>query len=846
MKNNKKKWKKILHNMRLHFLVFIILLVIGGISFGLIRTVLLKNSQDLGTSLAVSSASEMQNKLTVYETLLSFGEERISMQIQGENMERDLENWMQLYFNCIINVLGGETVDPYAVVNGKIFAANPWEGDIGYDYTNTDWYQQAVEADGNVIFTDVYTDAIYQKPVITLAQKSNVQDAVIAFDIFPENFRFETTEIELPEGGSFFLCDRKGTLVYSQTDLAAGETQEQEYLSSLFQSIKSGEQSQYDSSFIDTDGYRRGVYYKEMPNGWLSIITIPYSSILGDLNQFMAGFVVFFSLFFLILLFIAWRDIRVHWQMERTNETVRVLGNSYYAIYRVDYARDTYEMIKGSNYMRERIGSTGQYRQLLRTMTEVIEEDACQEYMESFSLENIQHLVEKRIRDFGGDFLRKFDDEYRWVNIRVLFDESLAPEEVVLCFREVDQEKRQQLQERKLLKNSLEASRQSEKSKQAFFSNMSHDMRTPLNAIIGLSELAERDVSQPERVKEYLRKIEISSQHLLELINDVLDMSRMEQGKVVFNNQQFSIQKCLEDCTESFRFQAEKEEKDFQVRFDLERCSVIGDPFRISQIINNLLSNAFKFTSAGDSISISVTQLEKKDFAKYKIVVQDTGIGMSEEFMSRLFDPYARETRFNAKKVAGTGLGMAIVKNLVDQMDGSIHVDSQLGKGSTFTVIVPFITVKEEKAPEQELNIQSQASFSLEGCRILLAEDNMINMEVATEILTMHGIDITQAWNGKEAVDLFQQSEPYAFDAILMDMQMPEMNGCDAAKAIRGLNRPDAKTIPIIAVTANAFSEDITATAEAGMDAHISKPIDFHILCRTLEKLIGKTNHDTN
>ncbi|HIZ78639.1 MAG TPA: response regulator, partial [Candidatus Lachnoclostridium stercorigallinarum] len=202
------------------------------------------------------------------------------------------------------------------------------------------------------------------------------------------------------------------------------------------------------------------------------------------------------------------------------------------------------------------------------------------------------------------------------------------------------------------------------------------------------------------------------------------------------------------------------------------------------------------------------------------------------------FEPYTRETRFGVKKVAGTGLGMPIVKNLVTQMSGQIHVESQPGKGTIFTIVIPFAAVKEEKKGKREQTAK-QSGISLEGRTVLLAEDNMVNMEIATEILTMEGIKVIQAWNGAEAVERFRESSPFSIDAILMDMQMPQMDGCEAARTIRSLIRPDAGTVPIIAVTANAFAEDIAATTAAGMNAHVSKPIDFQILRQTLEELIG-------
>ena len=212
--------------------------------------------------------------------------------------------------------------------------------------------------------------------------------------------------------------------------------------------------------------------------------------------------------------------------------------------------------------------------------------------------------------------------------------------------------------------------------------------------------------------------------------------------------------------------------------------------------------------------------------------------------MPQLFEPYARETRFFSRQVVGTGLGMPIVKSLVTQMSGQIYVDSALGKGTTFTLTVPFITAQaeaESRQTREDLKTgKAGEAFSLAGRKILLAEDNLLNMEIANEILTMNGLEVLQAWNGQEAVELFQDAAPYEIDAILMDMQMPQMDGCEAARTIRAMERPDARTVPIIAVTANAFAEDIAATTAAGMNAHISKPIDFRALCATLEKLLGQ------
>ena len=499
-------------------------------------------------------------------------------------------------------------------------------------------------------------------------------------------------------------------------------------------------------------------------------------------------------------------------------------------------------MIKGSPYARKNLKPQGLYEEFLRVIGAVMEPDTIDEFRKSFSTDSLRSLVAGHVRDYGGDFLGKYESGERWINVRVLFDETLEPEEAVLCFREVDQEKRRQIQERRLLEETLATARKSEKSKLAFFNNMSHDMRTPLNAILGVVDLLRQHTAEPDKVREYTDKIAYSGRQLLDLVNDILDMSRMEQGKVVLNNEAFDLAACVQACTDSFQPQARREGKTFTVRCEIADRCVMGDATRITQILNNLLSNAFKFTSAGESVAVTVRQMGGPPTPQYQIVVEDTGIGMSKEFLPQLFEPYARETRFFSRQVVGTGLGMSIVKSLVTQMSGQIYVDSALGRGTTFTVTVPFITAQaEEESRQTREDLKAGGAggaFSLAGRRILLAEDNMLNMEIACEILTMNGLEVLQAWNGREAVELFQASAPYEIDAILMDMQMPQMDGCEAARAIRALGRPDAGTVPIIAVTANAFAEDIAATTAAGMNAHISKPIDFRALCATLEKFM--------
>ena len=661
-------------------------------------------------------------------------------------------------------------------------------------------------------------------------------------DVFPEDFHTGDDMQSLPEGSSYYLCDQAGTLLYAHEAVAHEDEQLQPYVNGLVQRIQEGSLDPYDATITGPDGNPCGVYYYQMSNGWITILTIPFRTVLRELTGIYRLFLLLSSLFLIAAVLLSIRDYHLNRKMRRTDDTVRALGNLYYAIYRVNYKTGMYEVVKCANDTRQKISATGRYSDLLHTIQEVVTRSTYEEFASSFSLENIQQLVHDQVTEFGGDYLRRFENGERWVNVSILFDKAFAQDEVVLAFREVNQEKTRQLKQLELLQNALESSHRSEADKNAFFSNMSHDMRTPLNAIIGLSELAQHNLDDQSKLKTLLEKILFSGQQLLHLVNDVLEISRMEQGHISLDYHPIDLQQCVDDCVEIFRHQAKKEEKNLSLACDLHHRMVLGDASRISQILNNLLSNAFKYSEPGASITVRLTENSSDKHSSYELSVQDTGIGMSQEFLTHVFEPYARETRFSARSVVGTGLGMAIVHSLVKRMDGEIRVASELGQGSTFTVTLPLQAITEPEDADctehVELPMQTESSaFDLRGKKLLIAEDNEINMEIATEILSMNGVQVVQAWDGQQAVEIFSASQPHEFDAILMDMQMPNMNGCQAAQAIRTLERADATTIPIIAVTANAFPEDIAKTQAAGMNAHIVKPIDFTVLCQLLQSL---------
>ena len=835
------KEKEMNHKDRTMVLNLSLLLVFLGLMlFGiyLVRDKLLYNADEMGTYLAEGYSREEESRISIYRMFLNLGALYVNASIEENASEEEIQAYLERYSKFLQVVLQAEILDPYAVIDGKILAANHWEGDQEYDYAAQDWYQNAIEEEGQIVFTDVYEDAITGEKLVTLSKKLEADGDVLAFDILMKNFHIHKNKTSMPENSTYYLFDGGGDLIYVSGQADADNPEVQTYGEELLAGVKEGKYERYTSSAEDLEGNKVGVYYHQMDNGWFSVITIPVGQILyGDMNTTMYLLTGIFAFLLIAVVAAMIRDYIGKRTVKHISDTLQILGDTYYAIYRINFETEKYETIKSSSDVREELGEKGDYQYLLDTVGSVVESNTYEEFKKNFSMDNIRKLVKKRIYEFGGDYQRRFHDVRKWVSIKIVYNKGLGLNEVIMCFREIDQEKKKEINQHELLERALENARKADQKKTMFFSNMSHDMRTPLNAVTGFAKLALENEEEPQKVHEYLVKIEASGKQLIALVNDVLDMSRIERGTVSsLECKPTNLEVCIRECAELFEEQARQEEKQFEVKIKLYNPVVNCDPYRIKQILNNLLSNAFKYSGRGDRIFLEAEELEQKDSrGKYQIVVRDTGVGMSQSFLERIFEPFARETMFAPTKAEGTGLGMPIVKGLVQQMSGEIFVRSELGKGSEFTVLLPLqILQKKEEETEKEAKAQP---FSLSGKRILIAEDNELNMEIASEFLSMMGVDLIQAWNGQEALELFAASFPGTIDAVLMDMQMPVMDGCTACREIRKLPRPDAATVPVIAITANAFAEDIARTKEAGMNAHISKPIDFKLLTEVLGKL---------
>ena len=386
---------------------------------------------------------------------------------------------------------------------------------------------------------------------------------------------------------------------------------------------------------------------------------------------------------------------------------------------------------------------------------------------------------------------------------------------------------------------ALQSAERASKAKTDFLANMSHDIRTPMNAIIGITTLMKNELHQPEKLAEHLDKLENSGQLLLGIINDILDMSRIESGKTTLNVEKMNLPQQISQLDSIIRQQAGQRRQTFTVNTHLQHENVLADPNRLNRVLMNILSNAVKYTPTGGHIRFEVDELPRNEhYARYRFVVQDDGIGMSEAYQKTLFDPFTREERSGTNKVQGTGLGMAITKNIVDLMGGSINVESTTGKGTRFEVVLEFpVDAEADAVPEaQVLPEEEEETSPLSGMKFLCAEDNAINAEILEMLLEANGASCTICSNGQEIVDAFASVKPGEYDMILMDVQMPVMDGLEATRRIRSGENPLGRTIPILAMTANAFLEDMQKSREAGMDEHLSKPVDIAALEQTVKR----------
>ena len=557
-----------------------------------------------------------------------------------------------------------------------------------------------------------------------------------------------------------------------------------------------------------------------------------------------------------IVIFTLFRTVRIHMEQEiimseqKRLQIINALGQAYSIILLINIKKDTLEVIKfsdgvGHNYRKEDLSNA------LRK--EYIENMIAPSFQKNYMAFTDISTMESRLKEHDSISCISQTIKGAWMRSMIVpqkYDEKGNLSTVLLAISDVTEEKEHELEQDRILRNALSSAEHANRAKTAFLNNMSHDIRTPMNAIIGFTSLAAEHLDDREIIRDYLEKISTSGKHLLSLINDVLDMSRIESGSVKIEKTNVHLPDVLEDLKTIILESVHAKQQKLLIKMqDVVHEDIITDKLRLTQVLLNIISNAVKFTPVGGTIHILVKEKasQKAGYAVYSFCIKDNGIGMSKEFQEHVFDSFARERTVTESGITGTGLGMAITKNIVDLMGGTIHLTSKQGEGSEFIVTLECeladktVQDKQSSCPKAE-----KKHLDYSGKKVLLVEDNELNREIATEILKSLGMKVDYAADGMEAVEIMSSEAGNQYDLIFMDIQMPKMDGYTATREIRTLKDTKKANVPIIAMTANAFDEDRKKAIKAGMNGHIAKPIDVNVILQNLDRIFGqKGDEDT-
>lgn len=822
--------------------IFLIFLIFSAIGLYFLRGTILQSTDSLGSEIVTrfdAKVKELVDREIESLKLIAHYADNTLQQAEEANpggrrgFDQDFQNWLVQSKNIFSSTQNVFSFDLYAFVDDQIYSTVD-ESQRRTTIKSREWYQRVLIHGGDVVVIEPMGGAGDNNRAITIVTSIGNTENILVCDLFPPLKSVPALKKDLPTDYNYYLFDRKGNIILYYNDLETPHAELQSFMKDNYHSLVDSYSVEETSTFYDQNGTEFAFYLTfNDSNGWYCLATTPYARLLVTYHKITNLFIFLILIFLVFEAWMLYREYHLTEQIETTNEALKVLGNSYQSIIRVNFKDGTFNILRAPDAWRKELHGHTDFQFLRDKLIKIIFSEHIDDFIENYSLANMEHLSVNRIRDMGHDFLLKTDDKYLWYNVRILFDESLDLDESIMAFKLVDEDKSREILERDLLKNAVKMAKDNEEAKNLFFSSMSHDMRTPLNGIIGVCTLCRSHTGEPDKVNEYLDKISASSKVLLHLVDDILEIAKPSVAQNL-DLAPCNIREALENDLSVFGLQAEQNGKVFTLTIDIVHDHIICDIQKLRQILNNLISNSLKYSDHGASVTCSVREMNVLEKANYVFEVKDTGIGMSEEYLAVIFEPYTREK--SKSEVTGTGLGMPIVKNFVSLMNGDIKIKSKKGVGTDITVTLP-LQVDESRIQEQAED-QEKTLIDMTGMRLLVAEDNQLNMEIATDLLEMRGVVVTQAWNGKEAVEIFSKSEPNSFDAILMDIRMPIMDGIEATVELRKLDREDAKAIPIIAVTANAFSEDISATQAAGMNAHVSKPIDFDILTETLSKLL--------
>ena len=810
-----------------------------------------QNLEELGNLRLNIFSSHISHRIDTYKIAMEMGARQVELlALTGANDE-EISAWLKELVSYVEQATHIGKIKAYAVGNDEYDGR--FAGSFSYNIDKlsskyikeTYWYKTALKFQSYPVFTPVYNDIIDNQSVITISISLLNGKGVLALDLYIDNIEESwLPQKDIFDDNTYILLDNKGSYISGINIPELKNCTNNELYKKIYGIIKN-DNSSIGSAVLTTGNNEifNLFFKKNIYSGYTSVVLINNNKLYSSSPIWHLRYLIILMILAIAGVLIYTEENYLNKKIYDSNSVIDMLGNSYYAIYRVNIITEEYVILRGADFICSMIKQEGKYEELYNTLINSLDDISVDEFRTSFSMENIRNMAKNNQLDYSIDLHRMLEDGYKWVNLRFIMDKTVSEEYVLLCLRECEEERKRELAHIGLLEDAVSALKESAESKRILYSSVSHDMRTPLNGIIGIAELMGHHLNNPEKIADYLEKIKLSGSQLITLIDNFLEMAKSESKTMEANNETFSIESQIGEIINIFTLIAQRDNKIFSASINIKNDKVQGDLNKLIHILNNILSNAFKYTKENGSINMSVTEIHlSSDKLWYKFIVSDSGIGMSKEFLSQIYTPFAREKRSETIGITGTGLGLSIVQNQVHRMDGEINIESQYGIGTTVTITLPFNKADESSNNEEsENNIEN---IDLSGAVVLAVEDNVVNMQILVELLTLKKVKVLQAWNGEEAVDMYKQSESFSIDAILMDIQMPVMDGLDASRLIRQSNRKDALSIPIIALSANIFEEDIAESNAAGMNAHLAKPVNVNMLYAVLSEFINKNREN--
>lgn len=805
----------------------VIIIIIYGIitALGIFGTYssIIQSVDKLGMELVAKYAADEEKELNTFKTILSLGNTYMDKLVKMELSDDEILNGARAYFEKANESEGRIDFGYKVIYKGKVISNR---NDVGNDYITSEWYRIGCEAKGQTVFTSIYDydKGICSNIIVVTVNSDNEYALCIDLDLL--NLERTHNEWEFVDKEQYFLADENGRLLYYTGEkMQDGDAAYEDYLR-----IREGRKHGKHIVLHDRNGTLRYAYSFKNNLGLSGTITIPVS-VIFDRYIFV---IIIYGIFYLGLLYMIISNIlkeKKHFLSKKNDERViNAMTTMYSQSLIIDLVHSKITVLNTDNDISELVDeNTDLNSHFEKFNRKYVADDQFDDMMKFTDMNTIRQRL-SREQYVSYEYKSKLRGWSRLIMIAMERDKNDDVTMVLFVIQKIDMERVGELE-----KLYFAASQASE-AKTEFLSKMSHDIRTPMNVVLGMTQIAKKYVNNPSMIEDCLNKIEKSGGHLQILINDILDISAIENRKLVITPRETDIIQLLTNIDNVMNGLVAN--KSLEYNMDISGLSVkylILDPLRFNQICINLLSNSVKYTEPGGRVDFKIWNEDtgRDDTVFLCTRISDTGMGMSREFMKKMFDEFAREIDTRVNTAQGTGLGLAIVKQLVDLMAGTIDVDSELGRGTCFDIRLEVAVANKDMIESDSVPVYENLC---RGMRILVAEDNDMNYEMERELFSFYGIETERAVNGADAVDIIFSKEKDYYDAVLMDIQMPVMNGIEATKEIRKRETDTDNRIPIIAMTANAFFGDIDMCMESGMDAHVAKPFKMEILLDKLSK----------